>query len=252
MQKWPLSFGAVHFDHYLICNYQDRGFLAMKRDTRNAWPSLASIEQVGLSEYPGLAALAYHPVTAVDARIVDVLKAQRSLIIRLVVRRPLRGQDLCALKIHENLRCDNGRWTMEFRTAERAWSQVCGQPDVYRMSFPPDLAPQLEEFLAIWRPLLPGDDLPELFTTRTGQAFDTLTLNREIAKAFRQRPPWAIGLPQLRSIWATEFLASTHNFSGAAALLDDVLETVLRRYGRVRYISERTTVTKHFAHPGGA
>ena len=178
----------------------------MKRDTRNAWLSLASIEQAGLSEYPGLAALAYHPVTAVGARIVDALKAQRSLIIRLVVRRPLSSRDVCEMKIDHNLRCANGRWTIEFRTTALELGQLRGQSDVYRMSFPPDLAPLLEEFLAIWRPLLPGDDLPELFTTRTGQPFDTLMLNREIAKAFRQRPPWSIGLPQLRQIWTTEYL----------------------------------------------
>jgi hypothetical protein len=160
----------------------------MKRDTRNTWPSLASIEQAGLSEYPGLAAFAYHPVTAVEARIVDALKAQRSLIIRLVVRRPLRGQDLCALKIHQDLRCDNGRWTMEFRTAERAWSHVRGQPDIYRLSFPSDLVRQLEEFIDLWRPWLPGQHRPELLTTRTGQAFDTLTLNREIAKGVPPAP----------------------------------------------------------------
>ncbi len=107
----------------------------MKRDTRSAWPSLARIEQAGLSEYPGLAALAYHPVTAVEARIIDALKAQRSLIIRLVVRRPLRGQDLCALKIHQDLWCDNGRWTMEFRTAERESGQLRRPADIYRVVF---------------------------------------------------------------------------------------------------------------------
>ena len=204
----------------------------MKRNTRTTWPSLASIEQAGLSERPGLAALAYHPVTAIDARTIDALKAQRSLIIRLVVRRPLRSQDLCALKLHQNLWCANGRWTIEFRTAEREWGQLRAQADVYQLSFPSDLAEQLEEFIDIWRPWLPGQHRPELLTTRTGRPFDTLTLNREIAKAFHQRPPWSISLPHLRHIWASEFLTSTRNFPVAAALLDDTIETVMRRYGR--------------------
>lgn len=204
----------------------------MKHNTRNGWPSLADIEQAGLSEYPGLTALAYHPVTAVDARIIDALRAQRSLIIRLIVRQPLRSQDLCALKLHQDLWCANGRWTIEFRSTERTWGQPGEQADVYRLSFPSDLVWQLEEFIDIWRPWLPGHHRPELLTTRTGLPFDTLTLNREIAKVLHQRPPWSIGLPHLRHIWATEFLTSTRNFPVAAALLDDTIETVMRRYGR--------------------
>lgn len=205
----------------------------MKHD-RNTWLSLASIEQAGLSEYPGLAALAYHPVTAVEARIVDALKAQRSLIIRLLVRRPLSSRDVCDMKIDRNLRCANGRWTIEFHAEERAWRQIRGQPDVYRMSFPPDLAPQLEEFLAIWRPLLPGDDLPELFTTRAGYPFVTQALNHEVSKAIHEHTSCAINLPQIRQMWTTEFLTRTRDYAAAAVMLGDTIETVLRRYAHWR------------------
>ena len=205
----------------------------MNRDMRKAGHSLASIEQAGLSEYPGLAALAYIPPISINARIAVALKAQRSLIIRLLVRRPLSSRDVCEMKIDRNLRCANERWTIEFRAEERAWSQVCGQPDVYRMSFPPDLAPQLEEFLAIWRPLLPGDDLPELFTTRAGYPFVTQALNREVSKAIHERMSCAINLPQSRQMWTTEFLTRTQNYA-AAVMLGDTLETVLRRYAHWR------------------
>ncbi len=99
----------------------------MNRDMHKAGHSLAIIEQVGLSEYPGLAALAYIPPTSINARIAVALKAQRSLIIRFLVRRPLRSRDVCNMKIDRNLRCANGRWTIEFCAEERALGQARGQ-----------------------------------------------------------------------------------------------------------------------------
>ena len=206
----------------------------MNRDTRKVGYSLATIEQAGLSEYPGLAALAYIPLTS-HARIVVALKAQRSLIIRLLVRRPLRNRDVCDMKIDRNLRCANGRWTIEFRAEERVLGQVHGQPDVYRVSFPADLVPQLEEFLAIWRPLLPGDDLPQLFMTRVGYPFTTPALNHEVSKAILKRTSGAINLPQIRQMWATEFLTRTQDYAAAAVMLGDTVETVLRRYAYLRH-----------------
>jgi len=206
----------------------------MIRDTRTAGYSLAAIEQAGLSEYPGLAALAYIPPTSINARIAVALKAQRSLIIRLLVRRPLRSLNVCDMKIDRNLRCANGRWTIEFRAEGRALSQFRGRPGVYQMPFPADLVPQLEEFLAIWRQLLPGDDLPELFTTRAGYPFVTPVLNHEVSQAIHKRTSSAITLPQIRRMWATEFLTHTQDYAAAAAMLGDTVETVLRRYAHLR------------------
>ncbi len=219
----------------------------MNRDTRKAGYSLATIEQAGLSEYPGLAALAYIPATSISARIPVALKAQRSLIIRLLVRRPLRSRNICDMKIDRNLRCANGRWTIEFRVEERALDQVRGQPDVYRVSFPPDLGPQLEEFLAIWRPLLPGADLPELFTTRAGYPFVTPALNHEVSKAILKRTSGVINLSQIRQMWATEFLTRTQDYAAAAVMLGDPVETVLRRYAYLRHADTSTLADKFFA-----
>lgn len=154
----------------------------MNRAPRKHWNSLATIEQAGLSEYPGLAQLAYIPATSVDARIAVALKAQRSLIIRLLVRRPLRSRNVCDMKIDHNLRHKNNRWMIEFRIDELNVGRDCGQPSVYRMLFPEDLAPQLEEFLTVWRPMLPGSNRLELFTTRTGRSFTGCALNNGVRK----------------------------------------------------------------------
>jgi hypothetical protein len=41
-----------------------------------------------------------------------------------------------------------------------------GCANLYRLSWPKDLVPELEEFLKVWRPLLLEEARPELFIAR--------------------------------------------------------------------------------------
>ncbi len=56
---------------------------------------LTTLDEAGQSEYPGLVALAYFPVTSVEERMAVAMKAYQSLVIRLLVRRPLRTRHVC-------------------------------------------------------------------------------------------------------------------------------------------------------------
>lgn len=206
----------------------------VKRDKREVWNSLAVIEQIGLSEYPGLAELAHVPATSTNQRIMIAIRAQRSLIIRLMVRRPLRSRNIREMKLHHNLRYENGRWLIEFRGDELKVGRVHGRVNLYRIPFPEDLVPQLEEFLSVWRPMLPGSHLPELFTAWTGRPFVGNTLGAEFKKTIFAYTGRATNIHLMRDIWVTEFLERTQDFPAAAEMLGDTIETVLRHYAHLR------------------
>ncbi len=217
-----------------------------KRDLRKHWNSLAAIERVGMSEYPGLAQLAYIPATAIDKRIAVAIKAQHSLIIRLLARRPLTARCVCDMQIGRNLWCGNGRWTIQFRAGEL--NAITRQPaSSCRMLFPEDLGVQLEEFLTVWRPMLPGRDLPELFTSLAGRPYSSNTLNNVVRKAVRDHTGHATDVRQVRAIWATEFLKKVGDFAEAAEMLGETLDTVVHRYAYLRRTEPGALADRFFA-----
>lgn len=209
--------------------------------------SLSTIEKVGLAEYPHLAPLAYVPATAIDKRIALAAKAQQSLIIRLLVRRPLPVHYICQMQLDHNLRCANGRWMIQFRADEMRLGRVNNRPLFYRMTFPEDLVSQLEEFLTVWRPMLPGMDLPELFTTLIGRPYSSNVLNNVVRKAFRTHIGQATDVRRVRVIWATEFLKKTGDFAAAAEILGETVETVVRRYAHLRRTEAGALADKFWA-----
>src|SRR5512140_145564 len=100
------------------------------------WNSLATLEHAGLFEYPGLAQLAYIPATSITARIAVAMKAQQSLLVRFLVRRPFRTHHVCTLQIDQNLLRTNGRWTIQFRAKEIGAERVYRRPNIYETLFP--------------------------------------------------------------------------------------------------------------------
>lgn len=208
----------------------------MKRDKQAVWNSLSTIEQIGMLEYPGLAELAYVPASSIYQRAMIAVRAQRSLILRLLVRRPLRCRNICEMKLEHNLRYENGRWMIEFRGDELKVGRVRGCINVYRIQFPEDLVPQLEEFLTTWRSMLPGNNLPELFTAWTGRPFLQNALSTEFKKTIYAYTGRATNIHLIRDIWVTEFLEQTQDFPAAAEMLGDTIETVLRHYAHLRRV----------------
>lgn len=209
----------------------------VKRDKLEVWNSLSVIEQAGMLEYPGIAELAYVPANATYQRMMIAVRAQRSLFIRLLVRRPFRNRNIREMKINRNLRYENGRWLIEFRGDELKVGRVHGQVNFYRILFPDDLVPQLEEFLSVWRPMLPGSGLPELFTTWTGRPFTYSALNAEFKKTIYAYTGRATNMHLMRDIWVTEFLEKTQDFPAAAEMLGDTVETILRHYAHLRRVN---------------
>jgi hypothetical protein len=205
-----------------------------KRDKRLLRNSLSTLEQIGMAERPAVAALSQ--ATTDHAKRVLATRAQRSLIIRLLVRRPLRSRNMREMKLDRNLIKEDGCWVLEFQGEELKVGRLRGRQNVYRILFPKDLVEQLDEFLQTWRPLLPGHARNELFTTLTGRAFATDSLNTEIKKAVYAYTKRPTNIHLFRDIWVSEFLIETQDFISAAEVLGDRIETVLARYADLRRI----------------
>ena len=203
------------------------------RDERARWNSLTTLEAVGLAEYP-------------DGRrfpnnLYAALAAQRSLIIRLLVRRPLRSRNIREMKLDRNLYRDgDGKWIIEFRGEELKVARRQGRENIYRVTWPEDLIALLEEFLERWRPLLDKDGSSEyVFLNQHGKPLSKNWLNRRIQRAVHEHTGQSTNIHLFRDIWATEFISRTHNFTVAAQMLGDSLETVLRRYMHLQECNTR-------------
>ncbi len=199
-----------------------------KRDKWKRMVSLATLEAIGLAERPSLEELA--AATTRYAKEHLALRAQRSLYIRLLVCRPLRSRNLREMKINDNLYRKDRGWMIEFKGAELKIGRRNGRTNLYRLSWPDDLVPELEEFLKLWRPLLPGQERPELFISRHGQPYTVFGLNKEFKKTVFAYTAHAMNLHLVRDVWASEYFASENDVAVAAQMLGDTVETVLRHY----------------------
>ena len=196
------------------------------RDHRERWVSLLTLEQVGCDEYPD--------GQPFPNMVYRALAAQRSLIIRLLVRRPLRSRNIREMRLGHNLYRQAEGWIIEFQGDELKVERRGQQKNVYRISFPADLMEPLEEFLKKWRPILNTKNCDYLFLSRQGVPISKGALNEQIQKAVYERTGRGPNVHLVRHIWATEFIEETQNFSVTAAILGDELETVLRHYAHLR------------------
>ncbi len=170
-------------------------------------PVLAIIEEIGLAEYLGLAALAYTPTTQPGLWAAVARRAQRSLLLRLLVRRPLRSRDLCQLQIGHTLQYEAGVWQMTLPAEGGGARQSVGRQAADRISFPDDLAQPLVEFLDLWRPMLDVSDQAALFIIRAGLSYTASALNDEVGHVIWRYTRWSVSLPQIRQLQSAEFAA---------------------------------------------
>jgi hypothetical protein len=199
------------------------------RDKRDRWNSLMTLERVGLAVYPNGA-------RRFPNRIYVALAAQTSLIIRLLVRRPVRSRNIREMRLGRNLYRAAEGWMLHFQGEELKVSRRDGRENLYRISFPCDLEGELEEFLEKWRPLLNTHNSEFVFLSRKGIPLSQSALHKQIAKSTYEYTGRATNPHLIRHIWATEFIASTQRFTVAAAMLGDELETVLRRYSHLKIL----------------
>jgi hypothetical protein len=95
--------------------------------------------------------------------------------------------------------------------------------------------------------MLPGSDLPELFTALTGRPYTSSALNNAVRNIIRAHTGHAIVVRQVRTIWATEFLKATGDFAMAAEMLGETTDTIMHRYAHLRRAEPGALADKFFS-----
>ena len=121
-----------------------------------------------------------------------------------------------------------------WQTRQRASLKGSGRPASARY---PEFVAVLEEWLTVFRPRIPGADTsPFVFLTQVGRPFTPAALRVETAHAVAQRTGVRFFPHMIRSIWATEYLEAKEtrgDFAGAATMLGDTINMVIRTYYHV-------------------
>jgi hypothetical protein len=105
-----------------------------------------------------------------------------------------------------------------------------GRTNLYRLSWPEDLVPELEEFLKVWLLWLLGKERPELFISRLELPYTTFGINKEFKKTVFEYTEHAMNLHLVHDVWVSEYFAAENDVTVAAQMLGDTVETVLRHY----------------------
>ena len=162
---------------------------------------------------------------------------QKGVMLKLLVRVPLRQRNLRELRLDKSLYQDQaGDWHVHFAGADLKIGERQGRVNTYHVnltSYCPEFIPVLEEFLRDYRPRLPGFAAsPFLFLTSRGRPFDKETLRTELSLAVAMRTAGQRFYPHLiRSIWATEYLEDNPgDFATVAEMLGDTLAVIMKTY----------------------
>jgi integrase len=160
---------------------------------------------------------------------------QRGVMLKLLVRVPLRSRNVREMRVGEHLYQDQaGHWQLSFRGAELKIGERQGQINTYHVDltdYCPDFLPVLEEFLQVHRPRLPGATAsPFLFLSSRGAPYTTRSLHQDLAYIVTLHTGQRFYPHLIRTIWATEYLQATQDFTTAATMLGDTLVVVMRTY----------------------
>lgn len=210
---------------------------AAVHNKRNHWVPLATLEEVAE------ACLAEGRAPLVPAgkasRFPGAQRAgrfQRGLILKLLVRVPLRQRNIREMQLGKHLTQDRqtGHWHLEFRGDELKVGHRGAQINTYHVDlteYCPEWLPLLEEFLAVHRPKLPNAATSRfLFLSQHGIPYSSKTLHLDLSEIVAMRTGQRFYPHLVRSIWATEYLEKTQNFTTAAVLLGDTVGTVMKTY----------------------
>jgi integrase len=212
-------------------------------DKEKRWLSLAQLEEVGLSLYPLNARrlqdyrFLKEPAYAHrHSKRWTALYVAFSLIIRLLIRLPMRQRCIREMLLGKNLFQDNaGIWQIRFVGTELKVAMRRGQTNRYEFPFPSDLVTLLEEWLKDWRPKLaaPGED--HVFLNARGKR---LTQGKHvsdmIARATYRFTGVGVTSHIIRDIWATEYLGKfPGDIAGAARRLGNTEAMVLAHYAHI-------------------
>ena len=164
---------------------------------------------------------------------------QRGLILKLLVRVPLRSRNIREMQLGTHLAKDTqtGHWHLEFRGEDLKIANRGSQVNTYHINladYCPEWIPLLVEWLEVHRPKLPNAATSRfVFLTHLGTPYALHSLYYELAVAVGMRTGQRFYPHLLRTIWATEYIEKTRDFTGAAYMLGDTVTTVLKAYQHI-------------------
>jgi hypothetical protein len=163
---------------------------------------------------------------------------QYGLILHFLVRIPLRSRNWRELQMPRNLYKDaSGHWHLYFRGRELKIATRNGKTNEYHVDltdYCPEVLPILEEFLTIYRPRIPhADASPYLFLTMNGRPYNTITFRNALYDMVLRRTNKHFYPHLIRTIWSTEFISKTGDFTTAAHMLGDTVQVVLESYQEI-------------------
>jgi hypothetical protein len=183
---------------------------------------------------------------------------QRGLILKLLVRIPLRQRNIREMQLGKHLSKDQhtGHWHLEFRGDELKIGARGGQVNTFHVdltSYCPAFLPWLEEFLTVHRRRLPNSaDSPFLFLSTHGKPFSAVGLGQTLSHTVAMRTGKRFYPHLIRTIWASEFLKETGDFTTAATMLGDTIGTVMKTYYDVVHADQHAKAANFLAsalHP---
>jgi hypothetical protein len=199
--------------------------------------SLKELEDVGLT----MLANARKPPESHDGyghgRHFKACRHRTALILRLLVRVPLRLRNLQEMQLGQNLYQDHsGTWQIRFQGDELKVRTRNGRINIFHIPFPPDLVEHLEEHLRVFRPiLLRTQNDAHVFLSRDGRIINHSRLGEVLSEQVYFHTGGKRFYPHLiRTIWTDTYLLKTHDISTAAFMLNDRPDTVLQRYHELR------------------
>lgn len=253
------------------------------RDKKRLWLSLEQIELCGINRYPRNAARLAAASDDVRRKLQTLntkghhsnlkntaVYALESLLIRLMVRIPLRLRNFCEMSWNpirpgegKNLYRKDGSWYIRFSGSELKVRMCQGRIKSIRHRVPSDLAWLLEEVLTVWRPIITGMpyslpdegevgrvDYREPARTRAPEyknAPDDVLLfltakcrpaSRDAIRFWVESTSYAYTkiavYPHLiRDIWATAYIKKTGDFAGAAKRLGNTVAITMKHYAHL-------------------
>jgi hypothetical protein len=151
-----------------------------------------------------------------------------SLILRFLVRRPLRQRNIREMQLPQNLYTDHeGLWRIRFSGQELKVARRDGGVNRYECLFPPDLVPLLEEYLTIWRPRLAKAGEAHVFLNSKGRPLTANRLTGVVAVTTMRFARVGVTPHLIRDIFATEYLKQhPGDAAGVAKRLSNTVQVV--------------------------
>lgn len=206
----------------------------VRYNKQDAWPDggLETLSGIASSIWP-----AKEPGQYIAGGFKPAFYAGMSLMLKLWCYIPYRQRNMREMLLGENLYKDprDGVMKIRFSGEQMKIATKNGRENIFELPFPDDVLPQLNEYLAKWRPILAertGNAHQNVFLNMKGTPFTYQTLGGDVRSIVGSYTGKHFNPHLIRSIWTTECITK-HQEKGlyiASVMLNDKFETVAKNY----------------------